>query len=33
MATGPLNHEEVVEAGAAIAADFERLLRHAVPSF
>jgi purine-nucleoside phosphorylase len=33
IATGPLNHEEVVEAGAAIAADFERLLRHAVPSF
>lgn len=31
IATGPLNHEEVVEAGTAIAADFERLLRHAIP--
>ena len=28
---GPLNHEEVVEAGRQIAADFSRLLANAVP--
>ena len=31
ISAGPLDHGEVVESGAAIAADFERLLRRAVP--